>query len=146
MVYYPLLQDELVMVTPNTAPYQALQRRGVWGRELLGEPTIAREQGSGTDRTLQQYMARTGYDTRNLRIVARLEDPEAVKRMVTQGAGVSVLSALSVRQEQADGRVLVFPMDETGLQRMIYLAHRQNLTPTAAEKQFLTFVQGHYHI
>lgn len=146
MVYYPLLQDELVMVTPNTAPYQALQRRGVWGRELLGEPTIAREQGSGTDRTLQQYMARTGYDTRNLRIVARLEDPEAVKRMVTQGAGVSVLSALSVRQEQADGRVLVFPMDETGLQRVIYLAHRQNLTPTAAEKQFLTFVQGYYHI
>ena len=51
-----------------------------------------------------------------------------------------------LRQEQADGRVLVFPMDETGLQRMIYLAHRQNLTPTAAEKQFLTFVQGHYHI
>lgn len=62
MVYYPLREDELVMVTPNTARYQALLRRGAWGRELLGEPTIAREQGSGTDRTLQRYMARMGYD------------------------------------------------------------------------------------
>ena len=144
MVYYPLLQDELVMVTPNTPRYQALHRRSTWGRELLGEPTIAREQGSGTDRSLQQYMARIGYDTQRLNIVARLEDPEAVKRMVAQGAGVSVLSALSVRQEAADGRVLTFRMDETGLQRKIYLAHRQGMTCSTAEKQFLAFVQGYY--
>ena len=141
-----LLQDELVMVTPHTARYQALQRRGAWGHELLGEPTIAREQGSGTDRSLQQYMARIGYDTQKLHIVARLEDPEAIKRMVAQGAGVSVLSALSVRQAQEDGRVLSFSMDEKGLRRTIYLAHRQGLNLTAAEKQFLTFVQGYYHI
>ena len=146
MVYYPLLQDELVMVTPHTARYQALQRRGAWGHELLGEPTIAREQGSGTDRSLQQYMARIGYDTQKLHIVARLEDPEAIKRMVAQGAGVSVLSALSVRQAQEDGRVLSFSMDEKGLRRTIYLAHRQGLNLTAAEKQFLSFVQGYYHI
>ena len=111
----------------------------------MGEATIAREQGSGTDRTLQQYMARMGYDTGRLHIVARLEDPEAIKRMVAQGAGVSVLSALSVKREQQEGRVLVFPMDETGLQRTIYLAHRQGMTPSTAEKQFLTFVQGYYH-
>ena len=137
-------EDELVMVTPNTARYQALLRRGAWGRELLGEPTIAREQGSGTDRTLQRYMARMGYDPRDLHIVARLDDPETIKRMVTQGAGVSVLSALSVRQERKDGRALVFPMDGEGLRRTIYLAHRQNLACTAGEKQFLSFVQGYY--
>lgn len=144
MVYYPLVQDELVMVTPNTPRYQSMQRRGTWGRELLGEPTIAREQGSGTDRSLQQYMARIGYDTGRLNIVARMEDPETVKRMVAQGAGVSVLSALSVRQEAADGRVLTFRMDETGLQRRIYLTHRQGMTCSTAEKQFLSFVQGYY--
>ena len=144
MVYYPLQEDELVMVTPNTARYQSLLRRGAWGRELLGEPTIAREQGSGTDRTLQRYMARMGYDPRDLHIVARLDDPETIKRMGTQGAGVSVLSALSVRQERKDGRALVFPMDGEGLRRTIYLVHRQNLACTAGEKQFLNFVQGYY--
>ena len=64
--------------------------------------------------------------------------------MVAQGTGVSVLSALSVRQEVKDGRVLTFPMDEHGLKRTIYLAHRQNLSLTAVERQFLSFVQGHY--
>ena len=146
MIYHPLLQDELVMVTPNTPHFQAAHRRGAWGQELLGEPTIAREQGSGTDRTLQQYMARIGYDTGKLHIVARLEDPEAIKRMVTQNAGVSVLSALSVEKEKQEGRVLVFPMDETGLQRTIYLAHRQGMTADTAEKQFLSFVQGYYQV
>ncbi len=145
MAYHPLLRDELVMVTPNTPHYQAAHRRSARGLELLGEPTIAREQGSGTDRTLLQYMARMGYSTGKLRIVARLEDPEAIKRMVVQGAGVSVLSALSVMQEQQEDRVLVFPMDETGLQRTIYLAHRQGMTASAAEKLFLSFVQGYYH-
>ena len=145
MAYHPLLRDELVMVTPNTPHYQAAHRRGARGLDLLGEPTIAREQGSGTDRTLLQYMARMGYSTGKLRIVARLEDPEAIKRMVVQGAGVSVLSALSVMQEQQEGRVLVFPMDEMGLQRTIYLAHRQGMTASAAEKLFLSFVQGYYH-
>lgn len=48
-------------------------------------------------------------------------------------------------QEQQEGRVLVFPMDETGLQRTIYLAHRQGMTASAAEKLFLSFVQGYYH-
>ena len=91
-------------------------------------------------------MARIGYDTKRLHIVARLDDPEAIKRMVAQGAGVSVLSALSVRQEQENGRVLIFPMDEGGLQRTIYLAHRQDMSPTPTEKQFLNFVQGYYHI
>ena len=90
-------------------------------------------------------MARMGYSTGKLRIVARLEDPEAIKRMVVQGAGVSVLSALSEMQEQQEGRVLVFPMDETGLQRTIYLANRQGMTASAAEKLFLSFVQGYYH-
>ena len=138
-VYYPLMQDELVMVTPSTPRYQAMQRRGAWGRELLGEPTIAREQGSGTDRTLQQYMARIGYDTKQLHIVARLDDPEAIKRMTAQGVGVSVLSALSVASEVDDGRLLTFPMDPQGLHRSIYLVYPRETILSQSEQAFVRF-------
>lgn len=140
VTYLPLLQDELVMVTPHTPRYEALQQQGVFGKGLLGEPTIAREAGSGTDRTLQQYMGRIGFDADSLDIIARLDDSEAIKRMVAQGAGVSVLSALSVKKECAEGSVLSFPMDAAGLHRTIYLVYRPDLLYTAAEKDFLSFV------
>ena len=56
----PVAEDRLVMVTPDTDRYRELKRRGVYGRELLGEPTVAREEGSGTDRAVVDYMR---YDT-----------------------------------------------------------------------------------
>ena len=71
----------------------ALKKQNVYGRDLLREPTVAREEGSGTDRTVQSYMRNMGLADQDLHIVARVDDPEAIKRMTAQGVGVSVLSA-----------------------------------------------------
>ena len=96
MTYFPMLEDHLVMCTANNPHYQALKKQNVYGRDLLREPTVAREEGSGTDRTVQSYMRNMGLADQDLHIVARVDDPEAIKRMTAQGVGVSVLSALSV--------------------------------------------------
>ena len=74
MAYHPLLRDELVMVTPNTPHYQAAHRRGARGWIYWASDHRPRA-GPGTDRTLLQYMARMGYSTGKLRIVARLRTP-----------------------------------------------------------------------
>ena len=47
-LYEPVLQDQLVLVTANTARFRALRDQGVLGRALLGEPMLCREPGSGT--------------------------------------------------------------------------------------------------
>ncbi len=60
--YTPLAEDHLVMVTPNNERYQKLKKKGCWGKDLLMEPTIAREIGSGTDKTAHTYMRSIGYD------------------------------------------------------------------------------------
>ena len=49
-------------------------------------------------------MRNMGLADQDLHIVARVDDPEAIKRMTAQGVGVSVLSALSVASEVDDGR------------------------------------------
>ena len=65
--------------------------------------------------------------------MARVDDPEAIKRMTAQGVGVSVLSALSVASEVDDGRLLTFPMDPQGLHRSIYLVYpRDDPLPVGA--------------
>lgn len=127
------------MCTANNPHYQALKKQNVYGRDLLREPTVAREEGSGTDRTVQSYMRNMGLADQDLHIVARVDDPEAIKRMTAQGVGVSVLSALSVASEVDDGRLLTFPMDPQGLHRSIYLVFPRETILSQSEQAFVRF-------
>lgn len=139
--YVPLAEDTLVMVTQNNEHYRALKQRGALGRDLLSEPTVAREEGSGTDRTVQNYMNAVGYPKETLRILARVDDPETIKHMVSQGMGVSVLSALAVAQEVGCGSLLAFEMDRDGLRRQIYLIYHGEGRLSRTEKQFVEFLK-----
>ena len=127
------------MCTANNPHYQALKKQNVYGRDLLREPTVAREECSGTDRTVQSYMRNMGLADQDLHIVARVDDPEAIKRMTAQGVGVSVLSALSVASEVDDGRLLTFPMDPQGLHRSIYLVYPRETILSQSEQAFVRF-------
>ena len=139
--YIPLARDTLVMVTQNNERYRRLRERGTLGKELLSEPTVAREEGSGTDRTIQNYMRAIGYPRDELRILARVDDPETIKRMVSEGMGVSVLSALAVEREVAEGKLLAFPMDPDGLHRDIFLIHRRDALLSTIERQFVDYLK-----
>lgn len=139
--YLPIAEDKLVLVTENSPHFRAMQQQGVWGRELLGLPTVAREEGSGTDRMVRHYLSAMGFPMEELRVIARVDDPEAIKHMVQRGVGVSVLSAMAVADEVASGKLLAFDMDSEGLKRDIYLIYRRDAHLTAAERSFIAFVQ-----
>lgn len=140
LIYTPLAVDRLVMVTENSPRFQRLHRSGRYGQELLGEPTVAREVGSGTDRTVVAFMQQIGFCTDNLNIVARIDNPETIKSMVTRGAGVSVFSALAVEEEVRTGRMLAFEMCPEGLRRNIYMIRRRDGTLSAIEERFCRYV------
>ncbi len=139
--YISLAQDTLVMVAPNNEHYRCLHQQGALGRELLAEPTVAREEGSGTDRTVQDYMTGIGFPKDQLHILARVDDPETIKQMVAQGVGVSVLSALAVAREVADGTLIAFAMDPVGLRRDIYLIYPKDMLLSSAEQRFVEFLK-----
>lgn len=140
--YFPLAEDKLVLTAPNNAHYRALKERGVYGRELLACPTVAREEGSGTDRSVQNYMRSIGIMPDALNIVARVDDPEAIKHMVAGGVGVSVLSALAVRSEVESGTLLAFEMDRSALKRSIYLITQRGRSLSPAEQRFFDFLKS----
>lgn len=135
--YVPIAKDRLVLVTENSDKYRAMQRSGIFGRELLGEPTVAREEGSGTDRTVIMYLRKIEFPMEKLHIVARIDNPETIKNMVARGSGVSVLSALAVQEDVAAGKLLSFEMDPKGLLRNIYMVYREDLPYSERERQFL---------
>jgi DNA-binding transcriptional LysR family regulator len=107
----------------------------------LNEPFLAREEGSGTEHSVLEYLHRAELPADTLHIAARMDDPESIKTMVAQGAGVSILSELAVRKELADGRLLAFEVDKDSLRRTIYMVCRRNVRYTGQERQFLEFIR-----
>ena len=140
--YYPLAEDKLVLVTPNTPHYRQLQESGAYGRDLLTCPMVTREEGSGTDRSVQNYLRSLSLPPDSLNIVARVDDPEAIKRMVVGGVGISILSALAVEQEVASGTLLAFEMDHSTLKRDIYLITLRGQSFSRTEQKFIDFLKS----
>ena len=140
--YFPLAEDKLVLVTPNTAHYRQLKESGSYGRDLLSYPIVTREEGSGTDRSVQNYIRSLGLSPDSLNVVARVDDPEAIKRMVISGVGISILSTLAVEQEVENGTLLAFEMDHNALKRDIYLITLRGCSFTRTEQKFIDFLKS----
>ena len=141
--YFPLYDDRLVIAAPNNEHYRAFRERGVYGRELLlEEPFVSREEGSGTDTSLQNYLRTLGLSHDMLHVVARVDDPEAIKQMVSGGVGVAVLSALAVEHEVQNGTLLAFEMDKSALKRTIYLITLKSQQLSRMEQKLVDFLKS----
>ena len=77
-----------------------------------------------------------------LHVVARVDDPEAIKQMVSGGVGVAVLSALAVEQEVQNGTLLAFEMDKSALKRTIYLITIKSQQLSRMEQKLVDFLKS----
>jgi len=140
--YHAVAEDRLVLAAANEERFRAARDSGTGMLELLRrEPVLWRESGSGTARTLEQYLTRQGVAPESLRITARIDSPEALKSAVMQGLGVAVLSQLAVRQEAQDGRLLLFEPEEGAIERHIYMVLRRDVPLSGAERDFAAYVK-----
>lgn len=128
--FTPFAQDHLVMIA---APGQRWTGTTVQVQELLGEPFVLREPGSGTGSAYLDALRRAGIDPVDLRVAAHLGSNEAVKRAVMAGVGVSFVSELSVQRELAQGALVQVPVEGIDIKRQFYLAQRKGreLSPAA---------------
>ena len=140
--YYPIAEDRLVLITANKQPYQAMQQEGVSGLELLNQPMILREENSGTRQEMERYLRSQNMDPETLRVIAQIDNPEAIRSSVSRGLGVSVMSILAARGYLLTGQLLSFELGNQGAFRKIYLCWRKDALLSAAEQKFLEFVKG----
>ena len=139
--YRPVFRDELVLITENAPRFRDLDRD--WGeRLLLRENVVLREESSGTRRFTQEWLQLRGISLQSLHVIAELENPASIRQAVMEGMGVSVISALAVEEDVAAGRLLRFPLGETGLYRQIYLALLNREKHPALLERFLRFLSA----
>ena len=107
--------------------------------ELLGEPFIMREEGSGTRRTLEGYLQQHGLDPARINVALTLGSTEAVKAGVESGAGISVVSRLSVAAELQAGSLRALPIGDVEMARTFSLAYPRLTYRKLAVETFLDF-------
>ena len=125
LTYEQVTEDRLVMITPNEPRFAQFKARGILGRDLLREPMVFRDSGSGTQRMIDNYLSARSADARGIKVRQYTSDPEMLQELVALGAGVSIVSALSAQERVQAGRLLTFELEEEPLYRHIYMVYRK---------------------
>ncbi len=139
--HIPFYQDELVVIAPNTEKYKMLQKTQANATWIAEEKLIMREEGSGTRKEAEKLLKKIGVNTSKLNVIATMENPEAIKRAVASGMGISVISKLAAEEEMQKGSLLVLPITADGTKRDINVVYDRNLQPSKATMRFVKMVK-----
>lgn len=130
------LEDEIFFAVG--ADHPLAHRTKVHTAQIVGERLIVREPGSGTRRSMEEHLRRLGLAFPR---VLQLGAVEAVKQAVMSGLGISYFSALTVRRELREKRLVRLPVRSLMLPRCFLFIHRRDKRLTPALSAFLDYLR-----
>ena len=145
--YLPFYKDELVIVTPATEKYLALQDGMTDDISWINqEAFIMREEGSGTRKEAEKQLQNAGIAVESLNVIASIGNQEAIKKAVRQGMGISVMSRLAAEDEIEAGKLLIFPIPGAAEGRDINLVYNKNYELSRSAERFIRVVKEVYKL
>ncbi len=135
----PCLADELVLIC--TPDHPLAQMEEVPFPEMKKYPFASREEGSGTRAIIVEHLASKGIDYQQLDIAMELGTSEAVKAIVSKGAGFGIVSRISLRKELTMGTLVYRRIRDLPLYRSINFVYRQESFSSKAVEEFLNFAR-----
>lgn len=142
----PFCKDRMVLITPvNEHFLQYKQRTDDVLPQLLREPLILREKGSGSKKMADNFLAHSGISEDELQIIARVNDQETIKNLVAGGMGISIISEKAAHNFLQEKRLLAFELPQAFSERSLYLIYRKNYLLPSYVKEFLAFI-GHSNL
>jgi DNA-binding transcriptional LysR family regulator len=132
--------DELVVVVPYHHPWA--NKGSINLNELSSARMIMREVGSGTRRVVEILMQEKGVNLSDFNITMELGSTQAIKQVVAAGLGVTIISALTVRQECEDKILKTVKIKDLYMGRPFNILTSSNHVQTKEEKYFVNFLHN----
>lgn len=142
--YLPFYEDELVLIAPNKEKYREYARQKRSLEWIKQENLILREEGSGTRTEAEKKLKKMGLHSQDLHIKASIENTETIKRLVSGGVGISILSKLAVKDKLMSGEIISIPLEKEGGKRKIHLVYNKNFRLSNPAKNFIQIVKKVY--
>ncbi len=140
----PFYEDELVVITPVTEHFLELWKKETSIMELLKEPIILREKGSGTKKAADLFLEREGVSKDSLKVVAYMNDPEAIKNSVSAGLGISIVSKKAAENMIREKRLLSFEFSRYTSGRKFYIIYKKDYVLKPFISTFINYIQKYY--
>lgn len=134
--YEPFVEDELILVAAGDSSVPGK----IAPNYLLELPFIFRENGSGTRRNVETFLAQQNIGVDQLNIVAVLGSSTAVKEAVKADLGVSIISRYALQDELISGSVREITIHGMTMSRMLYIATAGKRTLPHHYQVFLNFI------
>ena len=138
----PFCEDTVVVITPVREPFLSMKEKHTATLErLFAEPIILREEGSGSLKAAGTFLANAGWSESDLHVVARTNDPEAIKNLVARGLGISLISSRAAENYSRENRLLVFPFPENAGRRLFWSVTKKTAILPECAKDFLRYLR-----
>lgn len=141
----PFYEDNMVIITPVNEHFLSLKKmKSPNIAELLKEPIIIRESGSNVQKRADKLFETLNIKEGDLNIVARINDPEAIKNLVSSNVGISLISHKAAQNLENENRVLVFPIPEYSLTRNMYIIYKKDYIFHKNVLAFINYLKTFY--
>ncbi|MCX7643611.1 MAG: selenium metabolism-associated LysR family transcriptional regulator [Armatimonadetes bacterium] len=115
--FIPLWSDEIVLIVHPE--HEWAERSFVPIEEVSTQPFVFREEGSGTRKIFEQFLAQNNFHPHRLTVVAEVGSAEAVKQFVSLGGGIGFVSIRTISDEERE-RLKIVRLQEGRITRQFY--------------------------
>lgn len=144
LAFEAFTKDKLVIITPNTEKYRALDPGAFDVKLLRQESIVLREQGSGTRKEMEHFLSQANIELGELNVVAQFNDPDSIKHAVSQGLGISIISRAAVEDYVSFGELLTFELQNVTMERKLYMVSRKSGALPFLAEVFMNFVRSYF--
>jgi DNA-binding transcriptional LysR family regulator len=138
--YEKFEEDEIIVIAPSDHPLA--RKKSVGFEDLLKEPWIIREEGSGTQMTVERVLRKKGKSLKDFNVAIEMGSTSSVKEGVKAKLGLAFISRRAVEEELS--RNLFTSITLAGLEsisRQIYIVSQRGKTVSPAGVEFLRFLK-----
>ena len=139
LIFNDLWNDELVLAVPQN--HRWADKNEIDIKEVLKEPFILREAGSGTLKVIEKYLnISSSRIVDSLHVAARFGSSTAVKEAVKAGLGVSILSVRALDTEIQAGVLKALKIKGFSMKRKFYLIRDKMRTVSPICRAMIDFL------
>lgn len=144
-VYEEIYKDKLVIITPNNSKYRKIKKDGISLENLLKEPIIMRDSKPGEQKEVNAFFESMNFDISKLNIIGRINDQETIKKSVSSGIGISIMSKKATEDFETFEKILTFDICDQQRYKGIYIVYNKNNQLSLIGRKFIKFIRNFYY-
>ncbi len=132
-------EDELIFVVGNN--HELSGRKTISLEDVLSQPLVIREKGSGSRLTVERFFQEKGLDVSDMTVLMELGSTEAIRQAVKAGVGCAFISRRAVEDDLGCGLLQEIKVKGLSIKRHFYLTWSRNRTLSPVASAFMEFLK-----